>query len=93
MTSRKQSISTQNFHLASDALVCSVLLVKQGKYPRNTGKLSLSKKHFSAEAVARSQGQGQVVDFITFYSTSNVFELLLHTRITRAANTRTSKRN
>jgi hypothetical protein len=26
-------------------------IVKQGKYPRNTGKLSLSKKHYSAEAV------------------------------------------
>ena len=33
------------------ALVRSVLLVKQGKYARNTGKLScIVKKHFSAEA-------------------------------------------
>jgi hypothetical protein len=39
---------------------------------------------------SQSQGQGQVVDFITFYSTSNVFELLLHTR---AVNARISKRN
>ena len=39
---------------------------------------------------SQGQGQGQVVDFITFYSTSNVFELLLHTR---AVNARISKRN
>jgi hypothetical protein len=39
---------------------------------------------------SQGQGQGQVVDFITFYSTSNVFQLLLYTR---AVNARISKRN
>jgi hypothetical protein len=40
--------------------------------------------------MSQGQRQGQVVDFITFYSTSNVSELLLHTR---AVNARISKRN
>ena len=47
-------------------------------------------KTFQCRGSTRSQGQGQVVDFITFYSTSNVLELLLHTR---AVNARISKRN
>jgi hypothetical protein len=55
----------------------------------NYHALTLS-KNISVLRHTRSQGQGQVVDFITFYSTANVFELLLHTR---AVNARILKRN